>query len=98
MDHSTHTPLGLAEQTEDNLIGATIYDRNDDKVGTISHLHRSGTSSSIIVDVGGFLGIGAKPVALAMSDVSLMRDDHGTVHGVTSRSRDQIEALPEHHH
>jgi PRC-barrel domain len=98
MDHTTHTPLNLAEQTEANLVGATIYDRNDDKVGTISHLHGVAPSGSVIVDVGGFLGIGTHPVALPMSEISLMRDSAGAVRGVTSRSREAIEAMPAHDH
>lgn len=98
MDHTTHTPLTLAEQTEANLVGATIYDGNDDKVGTISHLHGTVPSVSVIVDVGGFLGIGTHPVALPMSEISLMRDAGGAVHGVTSRSREAIEAMPAHNH
>lgn len=98
MDHSTHIPLSPAEQTEANLVGATIYDQNDEKVGTISHLHGLAPSASVIVDVGGFLGIGTHPVALPMSEINLMRDTNGTVHGVTSLPREVIEAMPEHHH
>lgn len=96
MDHTTHTPLTQTEQTEDNLLGAPIYDRSDDKIGTISHLHHAGPVPSVIVDVGGFLGIGARPVALPISELQLMRDAQGSVHGVTSRSQAEIEALPEH--
>ncbi len=98
MTYQTHTPLTPAEQTEGTLLGASIYDWNDDKLGTISHLHQSGPTPCAVVDVGGFLGIGSKPVALPLSELSLMRGAQGSVHGVTPRSRDEIKAMPDHHY
>ena len=65
MDHSAHQPLAASELTEANLMDAVIYGPGDEKVGTIAHVHGMGQASEVVVDVGGFLGIGAKPVALA---------------------------------
>lgn len=98
MDHSAHQPLTAGELTEANLVDAVIYGPQDEKVGTVSHLHGAGPSGKVIVDVGGFLGIGAKPVALAISDLNFMRDENGTVHATTPLTKDQTKALPEHHH
>lgn len=98
MDHSTHQPLTSAELTEPNLMDATIYGPDDEKVGTVSHLHGSGPGGQVIVDVGGFLGIGSKPVAIAVSELNFMRDEDGTVHAITAMTKDQAKALPEHHH
>ena len=98
MDHTTHQPLAAGELTEVTLADAVIYGPGDEKVGTVSHLHGSGPAASVIVDVGGFLGIGAKPVALPVSDLSFMRDDDGTVHATTTLTKDRAKALPEHHH
>lgn len=98
MDHSAHQPLTAGELTEANLVDAVIYGPQDEKVGTVAHLHGSGPGGQAIVDVGGFLGIGAKPVALAISDLNFMRDESGTVHATTPLTKDQAKALPEHHH
>lgn len=98
MDHSTHTRLSPAELTESNLIGATIYGADDSKVGTISHLHREGASPQAVVDVGGFLGIGSKPVLVSLGELNMMRDEHGNIHGMTSWTKDQLKSLPEHSH
>ena len=46
--------------------------------------------------MGGFLGIGSKPVLVPVSDLDLMRDGDGTVHGVTRWSKEDLKALPEH--
>ncbi len=98
MDHSTHTPLMRSEMTEQALVDAPIYDHDDQKVGTISHLHGHGTVTEVVIDVGGFLGIGAKPVLVSVDQLSLMRDANGRIHGLTSWTKDQFQALPEHHH
>lgn len=98
MDHSAHTTLNPAELNETTLINAPIYGPEDEKIGTISHVHGTGAMTEVVVDVGGFLGIGAKPVLLTLDQVRLMRDEAGTVHGLTSRTKDEIKALPEHHH
>jgi hypothetical protein len=98
MDHSRHTPLGAAEINEANLIDAPVYGPYDEKIGTVSHVHGMGTSTQVVVDVGGFLGIGTKPVALQASRMNFMRDEDGTVHGVTTLTKEQVKDLPEHHH
>lgn len=98
MDHTTHPRLDAAEMTEANLVGATIYGFDDEKIGSISHLHATGATQQVVVDVGGFLGIGAKPVLVSISEIDLMRDAHGNVHGVTTWTKDQLQALPEHRH
>jgi ribosomal 30S subunit maturation factor RimM len=98
MDHSTHTRLDTSELTPSALEGATIYDNDDHKIGTVSHLHGSGAALQIVVDVGGFLGLGSKPVALPMQQLDFMRDEAGDVHAVTNWTKDQLQDMPAHHH
>ena len=97
MDHSKHTPLTLQDYTADVLVGAPIYGAGDVKLGKISHLHGSGATTQVVVDVGGFLGIGAKPVLLSAGQLNLMRDENGHVHGKTAWTKEQMTELPEHH-
>ena len=98
MDHSNHVRLSTAELTPSVLEGATIYGADDHKVGTVSHVHGSGISSEIVVDVGGFLGIGAKPVAVPVNQLAFMRDEDGDVHAVTGWTKDELKDMPEHKH
>lgn len=97
MDHTNHVRLTSAELTPDILEDATIYDGDDNKVGTVSHVHGSGAGSQVVIDVGGFLGIGAKPVAVPASQLDFMRDEDGDVHAVTNWTKDQLKEMPEHH-
>jgi hypothetical protein len=96
MDHSTHIRLTDAEQTEEILTGAPVYDDNNEKLGTISHMHDVGVAPKVVIDVGGFLGIGSKSVLINLEDLDLMRDASGKVHGLTNWTKDRLRALPEH--
>jgi predicted outer membrane protein len=62
------------------LIGTTVYGAGDETVGEVSDvlLAKDGEASTIeavVVDVGGFLGIGEKSVAIAFGDLAIMTDD-----------------------
>lgn len=62
-------------------------------VGSVDHVPHT---NSVVIDVGGFLGIGAKPVAVPFADLDWMRTKVGDVHAVTSWTKDQLKAMPEH--
>ena len=96
MDHSTHTPLSAFELNESNLMDAVIYGPMDERIGRVSHVHNSGSTTSLVIDVGGFLGMGGKQVAVDAADLNFMRDDDGVVHATTTWTKDQVHALPEH--
>ncbi|AMS43337.1 photosystem reaction center subunit H [Aminobacter sp. Y103A] len=96
MDHSNHVRLTEAELTPDLLADTTIYGPDDEDIGSVSHVHGSGSTAQVIIDVGGFLGIGAKPVAVPVSQLDFMRDQDGEVHAVTSWTKDQLKDMPEH--
>lgn len=72
MDHTNHVRLTAGELTPDVLEGATIYDADDHKVGKLDHVHGAGPSSTAVIDVGGFLGIGAKPVGVPLTELEFI--------------------------
>ncbi len=98
MDHSKHTRLTADELRPSTLEAATIYDSEDNKIGTVSHVHGIGAATQVVVDVGGFLGIGAKPVSFPASQLDFMRDEDRNVHAVSSWTKDQLKEMPEHKH
>lgn len=98
MDHTNQVRLTAAELTPAILESATIYGADDHKVGKLDHVHGGELGGQAIIDVGGFLGIGAKPVAVPLSDLQFMRDESGDVHAVTSWTKDQLKDMPEHKH
>lgn len=66
------TPVDLAS----NLMGNTLYGKEDKKIGKISDLVIDGSERVVAlkVGVGGFLGIDETYVAVPMSDVTLSRE------------------------
>lgn len=98
MDHSSNVVLDSLDFTPETLLHAEIYGDEDKKLGKVSHVHGMGTASQVVFDVGGFLGVGSKSVMMPAKDLIFMRDDDGVVHGLTSWTKEQVMALPEHRH
>lgn len=96
MDHTNHVLLNPNELTLDTLEDATIYGPDDEKIGSVSHTLGSGAATQVVIDVGGFLGIGAKPVAVPANELDFMRDEDGDVHAVTSWTKEQLKDMPTH--
>lgn len=95
IDRSAMTEVPAMELSADNLIGAGVYGSGDDKVGSIADviLSTDGQVDAVTVDVGGFLGIGAKEVALDLDNLVFMRDgDDLSLY--TSLTKEQLEAQP----
>lgn len=98
MDHSKDAPLRPDEMNTSTVEGANVYGPNDGHIGDVSHFHGSGQTAQALVDVGGFLGLGEKSVALPVSNLHFMRDENGKVHATTAMTKEQLKGLPEHHH
>ncbi|TNM65267.1 PRC-barrel domain-containing protein [Aliirhizobium smilacinae] len=98
MKFTDHARLATTELVSSVLEGAPVYGADNHKVGKVDHVHGAGANSTAIIDVGGFLGIGAKPVAVLLTDLDFMRDEDGEVHAVTTWTKDQLKDMPEHLH
>ena len=60
------------------LIGASVYDPNDQKIGTVDELvlNPDGKVADVVIGVGGFLGAGEKRVAVPMAELKRGKNDH----------------------
>jgi sporulation protein YlmC with PRC-barrel domain len=90
--------MDVATISSDNVIGATIYSSNDESVGEISEvvLTQDGKIDAVIVDVGGFLGIGAKSVAIAFDALDFKADESGNIYVYSTFTEDQLQAAAEY--
>lgn len=95
---------GYVTATEDELVvgdlnGAPAYDANDKRIGEVSDLLMAddGKIQAAIVDVGGFLGIGKKPVQLELSKLDILRTEDGSdIRVYISMTEEELESLPEY--
>lgn len=84
--------------TADELRGIGVYGINDEQIGTIGDIitNPDGSFDAIIVDVGGFLGLGAKPVAVGVDNLVFSADTFGNRYLFLNASREQLEAQAEY--
>ncbi|MBQ2261012.1 MAG: PRC-barrel domain-containing protein [Loktanella sp.] len=85
--------------TTNDVENATVYGRDDETIGTINNLlvGVDGKITDAIVDVGGFLGLGAHSVKLPFSDLTVLRETDGTDLRVNlDTTKAQLEAMPHH--
>jgi len=94
IDKSTLTEMPVGEIRGDDLKGTTVYGANDAKVGEIGDVVLAPDSKpdAVIVDVGGFLGIGAKEVAVGMDKLKFMTDKDGKKYLYTNFTKEQLQA------
>jgi hypothetical protein len=81
-----------------DLIGIGVYGVNDEQIGTIGDIvvDTEGSVDAVVVDVGGFLGIGAKPVAVGFDDLAFSVDTFGNRYLFLNTTRDQLERQPQY--
>jgi hypothetical protein len=84
----------VSARNKANLLDAVVYGADDQKIDTMAHVHGMGAASQVNLEVGGFPGIGAKPVALTTNQVTFMHDEEGDAHATTAWTNEQIKALP----
>jgi len=79
------------------LIGATVKNRNNETVGTVSDVYvdTNGTIKEVVVSVGGFLGMGTRYVAVPWQDIKSSRDGN-SLRLTSSWTKESLKAMPEY--
>ncbi len=97
IDRATLTEIDSAGLSADDLIGTTVYGANDENVGSIEDVILEGDAVDFVtLEVGGFLGLGDKEVAVSMENLAFMTDEDGEMYLYTSFTEEQLEAQPEY--
>ena len=82
-----------------DIESANVYGRNDENIGTINALKlgSDGKITDAIIDVGGFLGMGAHSVVLPFSQLNIQRETGGSAVRVNlDTTKKQLQAMPQH--
>jgi putative membrane protein len=96
IDVSALTPLDLTTLKGDDLKGMDVLDPQGEKIASINDfvLTDDGKIDAVIVDFGGFLGIGTKQVALGFEGLDFVGDENGNRYLVVNVTKDQLDAQP----
>lgn len=87
------------ERTADMLTGANVYDAAQENIGNVADLvlGNDNAVTHMLVDVGGFLGMGSHTVAMPVEEANILwheADEDVRVH--VDMTRDQLETMPEY--
>ncbi|UVC12557.1 PRC-barrel domain-containing protein (plasmid) [Rhizobium sp. TH2] len=89
----------VAELTADKLKGARVYGPNDEDVGEINRLilSDSGQIEQVVLDVGGFLGMGEHQIAVSLDELNIVRTNDGSEFRVyIDANQANLKAQPEY--
>ncbi len=86
------------QRTADMLIGADVYDGENQQIGTVQDLVLDENEvSHLVIDIGGFLGLGEHRVALQHQEVDIFwSDQDGNVRVQVPMTQQELEQMPEH--
>jgi sporulation protein YlmC with PRC-barrel domain len=96
-DPATATAIDVATLTADDLKGTNVYGPDNVHIGTVGDFVLSDdgkTVDAIIVDFGGFLGIGTKEVAVAYDNLTFYADPNNNRSLLLNITREQMEQAP----
>ena len=90
--------VDVASVSAEQLIGSTVYSADDENVGTVGDviLADDGTIDAVVLDIGGFLGIGTKPVAIGFDALTIRKDENDALFVYTEFTRALLEGAPDY--
>lgn len=87
-----------SNMTAEELTGTRVYDANGKWIGEVDQVLMSQDGQSAekaVIDVGGFLGIGEKPVAVNLTDLTVKREKDGDDFQIhVNATKKQLEDMP----
>ena len=86
---------GMPGMRASEILGASVNAPDGTNIGEISEVivQSNGSINGVVVDVGGFLGLGEKPVLLGWNDLSFAGNADDVVVS-TALSKEQLNSLP----
>ena len=83
----------LSKMSPDELAGKTVMTTSGEEIGTIEQVGYSKTDKEKVatINVGGFLGVGEKLIAVPLSELKMGSDDSLQ----TTMTREEIQSQPE---
>lgn len=98
MAREGYEPLEVEALTAENLTDATVVGPDGEDIAEVEDLllTQDGKIDAMLVDFGGFLGIGQKRVAVGMENLEFAANADGDLLVYSDFTREQLEAAPEY--
>lgn len=99
MERDGYDQVEVTDVSTDMLIGKSVYDVDENDVGDVTDLivNAEGEVSNVIIDFGGFLGIGSSQASLSFEELTILSTEgFGDVRLYVDATRDQIQNLPQY--
>ena len=89
---ANHIMPGQIRATQ--MDGATVYDAHGKNIGDVKDiiLDKTGKVAAVVLDVGSFLGMGGKYVAISMNDMKVDFDNNNKPKFSVDMTKDQLKA------
>lgn len=98
MAREGYNRIEATQVSSEMLTGKSVYGINDRSVGTVEDLimNDAGMVTEVIIDFGGFLGMGSSQVALDFDELTILANEgNADVRVYVDATKDQIQALPQ---
>ncbi len=81
----------------ESLTGSNLYGVNDENIGEIGDLILStdGQIDGVLVEIGGFLGLGEREVQIPYDRLSIMTSETGDIRAYIDATQEELESMPE---
>lgn len=89
---ATSTNVGVSALTADELEGMKVVTLTGEEIGEIGAVGETGEGRVATVEVGGFLGVGEKTIAIPLSELTRSATEEDSVR--TSLTRAEIDSQP----
>ncbi|WP_114966467.1 PRC-barrel domain-containing protein [Alkalilacustris brevis] len=89
----------VTDVSTEMLMGENVYDINDNDVGSVTDmiLDGDGAITNVIIDFGGFLGIGTSQASLRFDELTILSTEgYDSVRLYVDASKEQIQELPQY--
>lgn len=99
MAREGYSQVEATEISSEMLVGQSVYDVSDDSVGTVDDLimDDAGAVTNVIVDFGGFLGIGSSQVSLGYDELTILANaENDDLRVYVDATKEQIQNLPQY--
>lgn len=95
VEREGYEAVEVEQLTAEMLTGARVYGSTDEDIGEVGELllTNEGKINKAVIDVGGFIGIGEKPVAVSMNELTILQAD-GDVRVYIDSTQEALEQLP----